>query len=215
MKKTIFYKIVCLVQVWELPDILHQAPSGRMNLNYPMAAAIQQGIWIGKPERRHGQQRWETGDDISDTMLCHANVWSTGPELNMNTWCEFRVLENEFTSICLEFMMRQPPLRVKHFCFLFFSNSVGCVVGKSGSRSHAHFSSKDPSWPCSDKLTRLESSTGWSLEIDFSIVYVHTYIVIILYNYFRYISCVFSFPLLGQLENHCYYDFSCSSVSGK
>ena len=50
-------------------------------------------------------------------------------------------------------------------------------MGKSGSRFHAHFSSKDPSWPCSDKLTRLESSTGWSLEIDFSIADVHTYIV--------------------------------------
>ena len=47
-------------------------------------------------------------------------------------------------------MLTQPPSESSICCFLF-SNSVG-GLGKSSSRFHAHFSSKDPSWPCSDKL---------------------------------------------------------------
>ena len=83
--------------------------------------------------------------------------------------------------------------RSQAFVASVFSNSVG-GLGKSSSRFHAHFSSKDPSWPCSDKLAdKMDGARRWifqnlgkhiciyiyiSLSLHLVIIFViHTFLV--------------------------------------
>ena len=99
-------------------------------------------------------------------------------------------------------------LGVKHLLLPFFLIRLR-GLGKSSSRFHAHFSSKDPSWPCSDKLA---DKMGWSPVIFQNLckhicMYISLYIysLYLLYIHFLCISC----QLLGQMNDQRY-DFSMS-----
>ena len=144
-------------------------------------------------------------------MLCHTNVWSTGPELNMNTWCEFRLPENEFYKSSMPWVYADTStLGVKHLLLPFFlirlrgwARVAPDSMLTSAQRIH-------PGRVATSWQTKWMKPGDWFFKIcvnTYVYIYISLYIYVLylLYIHFLCISC----PLLGQMNDQRY-DFSMS-----